>query len=437
MIRPLALAMSLAFASTALAGDLNPPPGPVVPTMKSLDEVEPSTPIESLPGSGTAQHVISEPGAYHLTGNMDLSAIGATAIRVDVPGVTIDMRGFSIIGNGSETLPAIQTSSITTIRNGIINLWGSLGIDASAAIIVEDMHVQSVGGTNLSMELGVGSIVRDCAFRFCEPLVLGNGSLVRDCVFQLMGDVIDSPDADGVSIINCVMTGQSTTTNDFVIILGDDCVLRSVSVSDEGRGALLAGLRTLVTGCNFSGISNGQTDGVIVSTGSIIRNTSVIDYGLSGIVANFACTIEGCTVVSNNVDGIRCTGNRNIVRNCNVASNGDDGIEVANNSRVEGNQLAFNVDHGIEATNSNHIIGNSSNGDPIEILGDSNVVDSNNVSGTSGVFSVRLDGSHNRFSRNNIASPVFVLNATNAVFTLRNAANANLAGPWDNFVLGP
>ena len=59
----------------AFAGDLDPPPGAIMPTMKTLTEIEPRTPVQALPGSETALHVISQSGSYYLTGNI-------TAIRV-------------------------------------------------------------------------------------------------------------------------------------------------------------------------------------------------------------------------------------------------------------------------------------------------------------------------------------------------------------------
>ena len=48
---------------TVSAGPLTPP-GPPAPTSKTLNEIEPRTPINSLP------FVIEEPGSYYLTRNL-------------------------------------------------------------------------------------------------------------------------------------------------------------------------------------------------------------------------------------------------------------------------------------------------------------------------------------------------------------------------------
>ena len=88
-------ALIAAFASIpapALAGDLDPPTGPLAPTMKDLDAVEPSTPITELPWQ------IVFPKAYHLADTL-IGSSGLDGITIDcpIPGtVEIDFRGFTI-----------------------------------------------------------------------------------------------------------------------------------------------------------------------------------------------------------------------------------------------------------------------------------------------------------------------------------------------------
>src|SRR5437870_4522683 len=75
------------------AGDLNPPPGPVTPTMKTLTEVEPRTAISAVntPGDGDSLFKITQAGSYYLIGNAQ-GAAGKTGIEVTASHVTIDLN---------------------------------------------------------------------------------------------------------------------------------------------------------------------------------------------------------------------------------------------------------------------------------------------------------------------------------------------------------
>jgi hypothetical protein len=103
--------LSTCFAQGALT-----PPGPPAPTMLTLNQVEPRTPISSLP------FTISSPGSYYLTGNMAVSS--GDAIDITASGVTLDLNGFTL--SSTEFTPTgtgiLLASGITdiTILNGHI-----------------------------------------------------------------------------------------------------------------------------------------------------------------------------------------------------------------------------------------------------------------------------------------------------------------------------
>jgi hypothetical protein len=73
------------------------PPGPPAPTMKSLDQIEARTIINSTntPGDGSHDFIISAPGSYYLTGNLNIGG-SASGIQVTATDVTIDLNGFRI-----------------------------------------------------------------------------------------------------------------------------------------------------------------------------------------------------------------------------------------------------------------------------------------------------------------------------------------------------
>src|SRR5580658_5707070 len=92
------------------------PPGPPGPTMLTLSQIEPRTPISSTP------YAISQPGSYYLTTNL---VVSSNAIVISANGVTLDLSGFSISSTAaSATGTAILVNGALTniaIYNGHIN----------------------------------------------------------------------------------------------------------------------------------------------------------------------------------------------------------------------------------------------------------------------------------------------------------------------------
>ena len=94
--------------------------------MKTLSQVEPRIPISSLP------FTISAPGSYYVTTNL-ASGLG---ISINASHVTLDLSGFTLSGAAGTPTSGIDVSGTQTnitIRNGVLQGWGSYGIDADNA----------------------------------------------------------------------------------------------------------------------------------------------------------------------------------------------------------------------------------------------------------------------------------------------------------------
>jgi nitrous oxidase accessory protein NosD len=134
--------LCLPLAVPLLLGDLTPPPGPVAPTMKRLDEVEARTAIS------TPQTQILESGSYYLTQDLVMTGAEAFGVRIDADDVTLDLNGFTIRGTGVETgVRVFNPASNVVVRNGHVvgctpGVWLSFTAgDPSRNVRVEDVSV--------------------------------------------------------------------------------------------------------------------------------------------------------------------------------------------------------------------------------------------------------------------------------------------------------
>ncbi len=153
------LALACSAAPTLLAQGPLTPPGPPGPLMKTLDQVEPRTPIGTLP------FTISSPGSYYLTTN--LNAGGGNGITIAAGDVTLDLMGFEISEGAGSGITVAGALPNLTVRNGTLRRWSDWGIDAeqSRRALIENVRFADNGQTPDSGGLRVGgeSVVRHCA----------------------------------------------------------------------------------------------------------------------------------------------------------------------------------------------------------------------------------------------------------------------------------
>jgi hypothetical protein len=199
--------MQFLLAAAVLFATLNPqlstvfaqgsltPPGAPAPTMKTLDQVEPRTPISSAP------FTITTPSSYYLTTNLTIS--GGDAITIATSGVTLDLNGFTIAstapsatGYGILINNSLRDLAILNghIRGGVTNngsgvysgsgfgygiygypqnmrvngvsvsgcLYDGIYLGTRDSTVVESCTVRTVGSYGIVASIIKASVVKDC-----------------------------------------------------------------------------------------------------------------------------------------------------------------------------------------------------------------------------------------------------------------------------------
>ena len=375
LVRPaVCLTLILSFNSLALAGDLNPPPGPVGPTMKTLVEVEPRVSVQSLPGSATALHVITEPGSYYLTGNIT-GVAGKNGILINTTPVSLDLSGFvltGVPGSLSGILSAAQGQSIR-IYNGSIESWGGDGITADQSNGADfeqrgefhDLIVANNGtGLHAGLRAGSNAIVERCIARGNkgDGIAVFDQCIVRDCVSV-------ENTRSGIFLRSGTTVQGCTTSKNMIDGISSDSpaigsrVIESIARSNQRDGIHLAGVAHVVSRSTVN--ANGGK-GVLVGESSAVSEVVAVGNSGTGIWTESTSSVRACTLWSNHDNGIR------VVRGCLIKDNNVGGcnpngiLVLSDEGRIIDNLLQNNT-FGIElATGGNLIVRNSALGNGVD-----------------------------------------------------------------------
>ena len=316
-----------ALAALALLSTLNPqlstafaqgsltPPGVPAPTMKTLTQVEPRTPIASAP------FTITNPGSYYLTTNLTVS--GGNGISIATNGVTLDLNGFTIastapsaagfgilLNSGLRNLTILNgfiQGGVTNNGSGVYSGSGFLyGIYYSGSVPantrVSGVSVSGCLNHGIYPGLDDSTVVESCTVRTVGSAgIIANtirGSIARDCGGQAISGTIVSDSQ-----------GQSTGSLDcFAASVAQNC---SGSCSGSGTGLYsykaqnCSGTSSSGTGLyadiaqNCSGTCNGSGTGLnagYVAIGCVGYSSS--GTGLQAAIANSCLVTHGTTNIT-------------------------------------------------------------------------------------------------------------------------------------------
>ncbi|HZJ17261.1 MAG TPA: right-handed parallel beta-helix repeat-containing protein [Chthoniobacteraceae bacterium] len=358
-----ALSSLLFLPSGFPQGSLTPPVGPLAPTMKRLDEVEPRTLIKSLPAT------LPVGGSYYLTASLT-GGSGQNGITVVASHVTIDLNGFELIGGGGAGAGVFIGGGVSnvTIRNGTIRNWGSEGVNGATNPLMraENLIVRNNGASGLLLD--VKATVFNC---------IADGNVTKGInVFQ--NSVVVNSQAVGT-------TGVPGTG----IVMSDSCVLRGCTASGNAGNGVSAAAFATIDGCTSSGNTD---DGFNVNDGATISNSSANENGTNGgtfpnadgFKASFNCTVHNCAATKNTGNGLNVTSGsfyngatvrqstftrnssagislppNSTVVGCTANENGTIGIFLSSGSSVSDSTANLNTTHGIQAGANCRIFNNS------------------------------------------------------------------------------
>ena len=340
-----------AFVTLGLLSTINPQlsTGAPAPTMKSLDQIEASTPISSVP------FTISNSGTYYLTKNLNVTVGDALTIAANQ--VTLDLNGFTI----SSTAPSATGYGIL-LNSGIRNITIANGF-IQGGVTNNGSGIYTGGGFLYGIAYSLtgnppgNTLVSRVSVSGCQlygiDLAIGDSTIVESCMVRTVGSLgIEASTIKSSSVSDC---GGDGISGDQV----SDC--RGQSLNGTG----LAGSAVL-NSCGYSSASFG-----------LLANNAQNCYGQStgnGTVGLFAASVaQNCYGRSNNGIGLaaetalNCYGQSDsfndgisapTAQNCSGVSWGDsDGIRAVNASNCNG--YSNGSGRGVEAETAINCYGKS------------------------------------------------------------------------------
>jgi hypothetical protein len=278
--------------STCCGQGVLTPPGAPAPTMKSLAQIEPRTPISSLP------FTIGNSGSYYLTTNL----YGTNGITIQANEVSLDLNGFALVSESSVVVTGIVALAQSNLRihNGKLSNWTVAVAGLSSQTVLEDLDIQGAGiGGMTNVMVGAQCRVSRCMISNSGNsglgLVVGDRSIVENC--QIYGNRIGGVIMGNLcQLLNCVVKqnplGPGATTGAYCILRGNiidgngsglsvttSCVVRENEISNNNNA--------FAVGVSFSGNFNRIEDNLINFNGAFGISNSVSGSAHNLVIRNF------------------------------------------------------------------------------------------------------------------------------------------------------
>lgn len=341
-----------------LGGEIDPPAGPITPTMKPLSDIEPRVAVNPIntPGDDDSVFKITQPGSYYLTNNV-LGAAGKAGVEIASNDVTLDLNGLTLRGVAGSLagVRAPQTSTGITLRNGVVRGWGGFGIElynTSGCNVKDITAIDNAGG----IYAGEGAVIANCLARsnHGNGIVGGVACRIVDCTSTENGSYGFWVSPQG-SISGCVARGNNESG---ILANGLASIANCVSTNNIADG-FASGAGCTFTGCAAQG--NGS-HGIWVNVNGSAVNCTASQNGVDGFLVEGAA-ISNCVASTNGRDGIRlnagdCSAVGNTCRANGTSQPGAGVRAVSVASRIDSNQVAGN-DYGIVAAADCIVVRNS------------------------------------------------------------------------------
>lgn len=299
------VASLLAGAFLSPAGPLDPPPGPVAPTYKTLLDVEPRIAINTAntPGDADSVYKILNSGSYYLAGDVT-APLGKSAIEIDhnaAPNVTIDLNGFTLRGSpGSKHGIVSSGFGNADISNGSMSGFGDITLQL-------DCRTYRIGKITIT----------DCTITDCGDIAIRNqaAATIERCV--VWGGNYGFWSGDGSVLVDCL--ALATSGSGFV---ASNCTLRNCVGSYNDSFGFELGFSNTLSGCIAEG---NKLDGFNGGQGCSIENSTASSNSRRGISLGDDCILRGCVTTQNGDVGVSL-GRACTLQDCTSSANASHGF---------------------------------------------------------------------------------------------------------------